>query len=82
MWETILQENAKPGYLILFTSPSLGNTTSTVVGHMGLITSHANGLLTFIHSTSGKAMGVTQTPLNVHYQKRFLRICRIFPQNK
>lgn len=78
--ETVSQEDAKPGDLILFTSPSLDNSNTAVVGHLGLITSHTNGLLTFIHSTSGKAMGVTQTPLNVHYQKRFLRICRIFPK--
>jgi cell wall-associated NlpC family hydrolase len=79
--ETVSQENAKPGDLILFTSPSVDNSTSAVVGHMGLITSNKNSLITFIHSTSGKAMSVTLTPLNGHYQKRFLRISRIFHQN-
>ena len=76
--ETISQEEALPGDLILFTSPGSDNATSEIVGHMGLVTSNNDGMISFVHSTSGKAMGVTITPLNNHYQKRFLRVCRIF----
>lgn len=77
--ETVSQAEAQPGDLILFTSPSFDNANSKDVGHMGLITTNSNGVISFVHSTSGKAMAVTLTPLNEHYQKRFLRICRIFP---
>lgn len=79
--KTVPVENAKRGDIILFTDPDFDNTTSTVVGHMGLITSNENNLINFIHSTSGKAMAVSVTPFNEHYKKRFVRIGRIFPQN-
>jgi hypothetical protein len=46
-----------------------------------LVTENNNSGLQFIHSSSGKAMGVTVTPLNEYYKKRFVRISRIFPQN-
>jgi cell wall-associated NlpC family hydrolase len=72
-------QNAKPGDLILFTG-----TDSTIhdVGHMGIITSNRAGEQPmFIHSTSGKANGVTETPLNEYYIKRYVKTIRIFPQN-
>jgi len=37
--------------------------------------------LLFIHSSSGKANGVTITPLNDYYKGRFVKVIRIFPQN-
>ncbi|WP_207497099.1 C40 family peptidase [Aridibaculum aurantiacum] len=69
--------DAKPGDLILFTG-----TDSSVheVGHMGLITSGGTEKA-FIHSTSGKAHGVTITPLNDYYMSRFVKVIRIFKQN-
>lgn len=79
--KTVPVENAKRGDIILFTDPDFDNTTSTVVGHMGLITSNENNLINFIHSTSGKAMAVSVTPFNENYKKRFVRVGRIFPQN-
>ena len=48
---------------------------------MGLITSNDMGTISFIHSTSGKAMSVAVTSFNDHYKKRYVRIARIFPQN-
>lgn len=65
---------AKPGDLILFTG-----TDSTVreVGHMGLIT-EVNDSIQFIHSSSGKAHGVTITPLNSYYMGRFVKVIRVF----
>ncbi|SDL96174.1 NlpC/P60 family protein [Daejeonella rubra] len=68
-------KEAKRGDLILFTGT---DSTKRVVGHMGIITSN-NGLMhEFIHSTSGKAFGVTNTPLNKYYQGRFVKVIRFF----
>jgi cell wall-associated NlpC family hydrolase len=71
-------EQAKAGDIVLFTG-----TDSTIrdVGHMGIITSNENNVINFIHSTSGKANGVTITPLNTYYMGRFVKVIRIFPQN-
>lgn len=71
-------QQAKPGDIILFTG-----TDSTIrdVGHMGIITSNDNNIINFIHSTSGKANGVTITEMNKYYVGRFVKILRIFPQN-
>jgi cell wall-associated NlpC family hydrolase len=67
---------ARRGDIILFTGTGEFDTD---VGHMGLVVSNtaAEGLH-FIHSTSGKAMGVTITPLNEGYRRRFVRVSRIF----
>lgn len=76
--QNIPLKDAKPGDLILFTG-----TDSTIkpVGHMGiLVTSAAEGHK-FIHATSGKAYGVTETPLNPYYQGRYLKAIRVFSQN-
>lgn len=76
--KTVAIEKAKPGDLILFTGT---DSTEKFIGHMGLVLSADSSALQFIHSSSGKAMGVTTTPLNAYYKKRFVRIARIFPQN-
>ena len=78
---TIPIQNAKRGDIVLFTDPDSTNTITNAIGHMGLITSNINGQMSFIHSTSGKAMSVAVTPLSTHYMKRFVRVSRIFPQN-
>ena len=67
---------AKEGDLILFT----GTVDSIrVVGHMGIVTENAD-TLRFIHSTSGKANGVTISLLNEHYKKRFVKVIRVLPE--
>jgi len=71
-------KDVKPGDLILFTGTDSRNRT---VGHMGIFTSGAHEELKFIHSTSGKAFGVTETPLNNYYQGRYVKSIRIFSQN-
>lgn len=76
--KTVSVAHAKRGDLILFTGT---DSTEKHIGHMGLIVANSNNELRFIHATSGKAMGVTITPLNAYYKKRFVRIARIFPQN-
>ena len=70
-------EKAKRGDIILFTGT---NPEERHVGHMGLIVSKTDSLK-FIHATSGKAMGVTTTPLSKYYMSRFVNVIRIFPQN-
>lgn len=70
--------DAKPGDLILFTGT---DSSEHFVGHMGLIVSNESGQVNFIHSTSGKAYGVTITPLNGYYKGRYVKTTRIFPAN-
>jgi cell wall-associated NlpC family hydrolase len=67
----------KPGDIILFTG-----TDSTIreVGHMGIISTNGNNQIEFIHSSSGKAHGVTITPLNSYYMGRFVKVIRVFGQ--
>lgn len=66
--------DAKRGDLILFTGT---DSTERFVGHMGIITSNTD-TLRFIHSSSGKVYGVTETPLNKYYQGRFVKVIDIF----
>lgn len=72
-------ERAQPGDLILFTGT---DSLTKVVGHMGIVTTAFTDSLKFIHSTSGRAMGVTVSPLTAGYKKRFVKVVRVFPQNK
>lgn len=65
---------SKPGDLILFTGT---DSTIRTVGHMGIIT-YAGDSVVFIHSTSGKAYGVTETTLNPYYMGRFMKVIRVF----
>jgi cell wall-associated NlpC family hydrolase len=66
--------DARQGDLILFTGT---DSTDGVVGHMGIIVSNINDSISFIHSTSGKAYGVTITPLNEYYKSRFVKVVRV-----
>lgn len=72
----ITVNNAKEGDLILFT----GTIDSVkIVGHMGIVTENID-TLKFIHSTSGRANGVTVSMLGDHYKKRFVKVIRVFPE--
>jgi cell wall-associated NlpC family hydrolase len=68
-------EEAKPGDLVLFTGTDSSNRA---VGHMGIIDYVSGDSVNFIHSTSGKANGVTITPLNNYYRGRFVKVLRVF----
>jgi lipoprotein Spr len=71
-------KEAKTGDLILFTGT---DSTRKTVGHMGILVVNAGEEMKFVHATSGKAYGVTETPLNAYYQGRYMKTIRIFPQN-
>ncbi|HET9744699.1 MAG TPA: C40 family peptidase [Chitinophagaceae bacterium] len=73
---TVETGEARPGDLVLFTGTDPGKR---VVGHMGIVTNNDDGHLKFIHSTSGKAKGVTTSDLDGYYQTRFVKVIRIFP---
>lgn len=71
--------DAKQGDIILFTGT---NPSERTVGHMGIV----NRIISdedveFIHSSSGKAYGVTLSSLSPNYKLRFVKVIRIFPQN-
>ena len=68
---------AKRGDIILFTGT---DSTERFVGHMGIVVSNTD-TLKFIHSTSGKAYGVTISPLSNYYKGRFVKTLRVFKQN-
>ncbi len=72
--KNISLQEAQKGDLILFT----GTDTSEIkVGHMGIVLENTDSLR-FLHSSSGKAYGVTVTALNDYYKKRFVKIISIF----
>jgi len=73
----IPKEVASPGDLILFTGT---DSTTKIVGHMGIVESNEHGNLLFLHSTSGKAYGVTISPLKGYYETRFVKVIRVLPK--
>ncbi|MEN0056131.1 MAG: C40 family peptidase [Mucilaginibacter sp.] len=70
---------ARFGDLILFTGTKTHNRGRA--GHIGIIISQPGEPITFIHSTSGAANGVTETTLNDYYMGRYIKTIRLFPEN-
>lgn len=68
-------ERSRKGDLILFTGT---DTTGWVVGHMGIVTQNDNGKIQFIHSSSGKTIGVIISDLSKYYATRFVKVIRVF----
>ena len=68
-------EKSKPGDLILFTGT---DTTGWIVGHMGIITQNENGNIQFIHSASGKSIGVIVSGMSKYFELRFVEVIRVF----
>ncbi len=66
---------SKPGDLILFTGT---DTTGWIVGHMGIITQNENGTLQFIHSASGKSIGVIISGMSKYFETRLVKVIRVF----
>jgi cell wall-associated NlpC family hydrolase len=70
---TIDVGKSKPGDIILFT----GSDNSTgIVGHMGIIT-EGGAVPQFIHSASGKNIGVILNSLAGYYKTHFVKVIRI-----
>ena len=68
-------EEAKVGDVLVFTGT---NSKSRTPGHVGIISSiDEEGKIKFIHSSSGKAKGVTITDLEGYYKNRFLKAVTI-----
>lgn len=66
-------KSAKPGDIILFT----GSDNSTgIVGHMGIITAGGE-IPQFIHSASGKNIGVIINNFSGYYKTHFVKVIRI-----
>lgn len=72
--ETILLPEIKKGDLILFTGT---DSTIKIIGHIGITISTEGEEIKFIHSTSGKAYGVTVSALNQYYRNRFMKVIRL-----
>lgn len=68
-------DESKPGDLILFTGT---DTTGWIVGHMGIITQNENNKIQFIHSASGKSIGVIISGMNKYFKTRFVKVIRVF----
>ena len=68
---------SKPGDLILFTGT---DTTGWVVGHMGIITQNENRKIQFIHSASGKSIGVIISDMSKYFETRLVKVIRVFQQ--
>jgi lipoprotein Spr len=71
-------KKARPGDLILFTG---SDSTTRIVGHMGIVVSNHGNDLKFIHATSRDDNGVVETPFIRYYQERYIKTIRVFPQN-
>ena len=75
--EKVRYEDARPGDIILFTSP----THKHRIGHVGIVLSNAGDEFKFIHSTSGKEYGVTISSMDATYKRRFVQVIRLLKQN-
>ena len=64
---------SKPGDIILFTG---SDNASEIVGHMGIITSVGDNIQ-FIHSASGKNVGVIINNFSGYYKTHFVKVIRI-----
>ncbi|WP_051292659.1 C40 family peptidase [Olivibacter sitiensis] len=72
--KTIRLEDAEAGDIILFTGT---NPRNRQIGHVGIVVSNDGIHTKFIHASSGKAMAVTETPLEGSYKKRFIKVIRV-----
>ena len=70
-------QQARRGDLVLFT-PTENDTTGARIGHIGILINEKGMNSEFIHSSSGKANGVTISELGSdHYTKRFVKAINI-----
>ena len=76
--EKVNLADAKPGDIILFTSPKKHRRN---IGHVGIVFYNGIEGLRFIHSTSGKEYSVTITAMDETYKRRFVQVVRLLKQN-
>ncbi len=76
--EKIDYADAKPGDIIIFTSPK---KHCHRIGHVGIVLSNIGNVFKFIHSTSGKEHGVTITSMDDTYKHRFVQVIRVLKLN-
>ena len=72
--ETISMKDAKLGDIILFTG---SDNASGIIGHMAIIISNINGVTQFIHSASGKNIGVIESKLSGYWLTHFVKVIKI-----
>lgn len=75
--EKIKMEDARPGDIIVFTSP----TDRHRIGHVGIVLHNTGDDFRFIHSTSGKKYSVAITAMDDTYRRRFVQVIRVLKQN-
>lgn len=63
-------EDIKVGDVLVFTGT---NRKIRRAGHVGIVAAIKGDTVQFIHSSSGKANGVTLTTLNPYYKSRFMK---------
>ncbi len=71
--EEIDAKKAKPGDIILFTG---SDNSSGIVGHMGIIVENGKEMK-FIHSASGRSVGVIISAWAGYYKTHFVKVIRI-----
>lgn len=76
--QSVQLEKVRRGDLILFTGT---NPKVRKIGHIGMVVSQPGEPLRFIHSTSGKAYGVTETEMNDKYRRRYMKAVRVIPSS-
>lgn len=67
-------DQVKVGDVLIFTGT---NPKVRRIGHVGIISAIEDGEIKFIHSTSGKANGVTVSEFNSYYRSRFMKAVSI-----
>lgn len=72
--KTIDVSKARVGDIILFTG---SDNSSGIVGHMGIIT-QVKPTVQFIHSASGKNIGVIINSLTGYYKTHFVKVISVF----
>lgn len=70
---TVSIQAARAGDIILFTG---SDNSSGIVGHMGIVLQGGESFR-FIHSSSGKAVGVVINTLSGYYKTHFVKVIRI-----
>lgn len=72
--EDIPIRQARRGDLILFTG---SNPAGKKIGHIGIVTENDKGEITFIHSSSGKSIGVIYSGMNSYFKPRYVKTVRL-----